>query len=159
MVYCLYLDRYFYWSDWSLAQPCIDRATMDGSNRMRIIAGNLRFPNGLTIDYTSQYIYWTDSGLCSCFLLIKLRATLCVSIGINRIERSRLNGQGREQVRKLPSSHYPFGIDILDGYVYYSHGRKPGVIYRVSKETPPTPVCRSKRKITSVRAIDSRQSG
>lgn len=132
---------------------------MDGKDRVRIIAGNLRFPNGLAIDYTNEYIYWTDSGVYDCLRSwLRLTLKLSVSAGTGRIERSRLNGNGREEVRTVPSSHHPFGLDILDGYIYYSHGRRPGVIYRVSTETGPTPVCRSRRKITSVRAIAPRQS-
>ena len=41
----------------------IERAEMDSSNRRVIIRKNIHWPNGLTIDYSAQKIYWTDFGL------------------------------------------------------------------------------------------------
>ena len=40
----------------------IGKAGMDGSNRKVIINTNLTWPNGLTIDYTANLIYWADAG-------------------------------------------------------------------------------------------------
>ena len=34
---------------------------MDGSNRRVIIRRNIHWPNGLTIDYSAQKIYWIDA--------------------------------------------------------------------------------------------------
>ncbi|KAI2662129.1 Low-density lipoprotein receptor-related protein 4 [Labeo rohita] len=43
------------------ANPKIERAGMDASNRTVIISTNLTWPNGLAIDYsTERLIYWTD---------------------------------------------------------------------------------------------------
>ena len=35
---------------------------MDGSNRTQIKTSDLKFPNGLTIDFTTQRLYWCDAG-------------------------------------------------------------------------------------------------
>lgn len=51
-----------YWTDWG-ANPKIERAGMDASNRLVIISSNLTWPNGLAIDYESQRLYWADAGM------------------------------------------------------------------------------------------------
>lgn len=51
-----------YWTDWG-ANPKIERAGMDASNRGVIISTNLTWPNGLAIDYETQRLYWADAGM------------------------------------------------------------------------------------------------
>lgn len=51
-----------YWTDWG-ANPKIERAGMDASNRVVIISTNLTWPNGLAIDYETQRLYWADAGM------------------------------------------------------------------------------------------------
>jgi sugar lactone lactonase YvrE len=50
-----------YWTDWG-ANPKIERAGMDASDRLVIISSNLTWPNGLAIDYETQRLYWADAG-------------------------------------------------------------------------------------------------
>ena len=38
---------------------------MDGSNRKVLVSRDIRLPNGLTIDYKSRDICWTDAALQS----------------------------------------------------------------------------------------------
>lgn len=51
-----------YWTDWG-ANPKIERAGMDASNRIVIISSNLTWPNGLAIDYETKRLYWADAGM------------------------------------------------------------------------------------------------
>lgn len=51
-----------YWTDWG-SNPKIERAGMDASNRIVIIASNLTWPNGLAIDYQTERLYWADAGM------------------------------------------------------------------------------------------------
>ena len=53
--------RLMYWTDWG-ANPKIERAGMDASDRLVIISSNLTWPNGLAIDYETQRLYWADAG-------------------------------------------------------------------------------------------------
>uniref|UniRef100_A0ABM0MCB5 Prolow-density lipoprotein receptor-related protein 1-like n=1 Tax=Saccoglossus kowalevskii TaxID=10224 RepID=A0ABM0MCB5_SACKO len=53
-------NGYMYWTDWG-AKPYIGRAGMDGSDVTRLVTEKLGWPNGLTIDYGSQRIYWADA--------------------------------------------------------------------------------------------------
>ena len=51
-----------YWTDWGTV-PKIERANLDGGNRMIIVRGDLQWPNGLVIDEASQRLFWADAGL------------------------------------------------------------------------------------------------
>ena len=53
-------DRYLYWSDWG-DTPHIGRIGMDGSNRSAIIEDKITWPNGLTLDFINDRIYWADA--------------------------------------------------------------------------------------------------
>lgn len=41
--------------------PKIERAYMDGSERIAIINDGIFWPNGLTFDYPANRIYWADA--------------------------------------------------------------------------------------------------
>ena len=49
-----------YWTDWG-NRPRIERADMDGKNRVTIVSDKLGWPNGLTIDRPSSRIIWADA--------------------------------------------------------------------------------------------------
>ena len=42
-----------FWTDWGVPAK-IERAGMDGSNRITIVSKDLKWPNGIAIDYTTQ---------------------------------------------------------------------------------------------------------
>ena len=69
-------NRYMYWTDWGTTAK-IERASMDGQNRMVLHNALLVWPNGITIDYAAQRLYWTDAFL-------------------DRIEYSGVDGTGRQ---------------------------------------------------------------
>ena len=52
--------RFMYWTDWGEI-PKIERAGMDGTNRSMIIDKEIYWPNGLTLDYSQQKLYWADA--------------------------------------------------------------------------------------------------
>ena len=51
-----------YWTEWG-AKPHVERASMDGRFRHIIISDKLYWPGGLTIDYTSNLLYFSDAYL------------------------------------------------------------------------------------------------
>ncbi|XP_009870915.1 PREDICTED: low-density lipoprotein receptor-related protein 2, partial [Apaloderma vittatum] len=53
---------YMYWTDWS-SNAKIERATLGGNFRTPIVSTNLVWPNGLTLDYEEQQLYWADANL------------------------------------------------------------------------------------------------
>uniref|UniRef100_A0A3P9Q9D5 EGF-like domain-containing protein n=1 Tax=Poecilia reticulata TaxID=8081 RepID=A0A3P9Q9D5_POERE len=51
---------YLYWSDWG-DNPHIGRIGMDGTDRKIIIEDKITWPNGLTLDFVNDRIYWADA--------------------------------------------------------------------------------------------------
>lgn len=49
-----------FWSDWG-EETKIERAALDGSQRVAIVTTNLTYPNGLALDYERDKIYWIDA--------------------------------------------------------------------------------------------------
>ena len=54
-----------FWTDWGYKNKKIERAALDGSKRTVLVNStffeHIGWPNGLTIDYSSDLIYWTDA--------------------------------------------------------------------------------------------------
>lgn len=59
---CTFLPRWLYWTDWG-DTAYIGRAGMDGTNVSAIITTKLEWPSALTIDYTTNKIFFADSHL------------------------------------------------------------------------------------------------
>ena len=51
-----------FWTDWG-TNPRIERSDLDGGLRKTIIDTQIFWPNGLTIDYPTQTIYFADAKL------------------------------------------------------------------------------------------------
>ena len=49
-----------YWTDWGKF-PRIERAYMNGENRIDLVNTSLKWPNGLTIDHVYNTLYWADA--------------------------------------------------------------------------------------------------
>ena len=53
---------YLFYSDWNDENPHIGRANMDGSNPVTLFQNPIvQWPNGLTLDYVANRLYWTDA--------------------------------------------------------------------------------------------------
>lgn len=61
MIYLLILFcRYMYWTDWG-EMPKIERANLDGTDRVVLLNTSLGWPNGLAIDCVAGKLYWGDA--------------------------------------------------------------------------------------------------
>lgn len=64
------LHRYLFWSDWDANAPRIERCSMSGTHRKRVLRVDQitdgAWPNGLTLDYVLRRIYWIDARYISC---------------------------------------------------------------------------------------------
>lgn len=49
-----------YWTDWG-EHPKIERANLDGTERLVLLNSSLGWPNGLAIDYAAGKLYWGDA--------------------------------------------------------------------------------------------------
>lgn len=56
------IEGYLFWTDWSPRDPSISRANLDGSDiRVLFTKPHVIWPNGITIDYTAERVYWVDA--------------------------------------------------------------------------------------------------
>ena len=51
---------YMYWTDWG-EHPKIERANLDGTERLVLLNSSLGWPNGLAIDHAAGKLYWGDA--------------------------------------------------------------------------------------------------
>ena len=96
----IFWNRLLFWSDWDDVHPRIERAMMDGSNRTQIKTSDLKYPNGLTIDFTTQRLYWCDAKT-------------------DVIGSMYFDGTG-QQVHLLFSSMHTFGLSLYNGTFFWS---------------------------------------
>ncbi|XP_006902182.1 PREDICTED: low-density lipoprotein receptor-related protein 2 [Elephantulus edwardii] len=101
---------YMYWTDWG-ANTKIERATLGGNFRVPIVNSSLVWPNGLTLDYDEELLYWADASL-------------------QRIERSSLTGADREVI--VSAALLPFGMTVYGQYIYWADWQTKSV-YRANK--------------------------
>lgn len=82
-----------FWTDWG-DNPRIERIFMDGSDRRTLFNESLFWPNGITVDYPTGHIYWSDGKL-------------------NTLECATVDGHGRRKVveRGLP---HPFAVSVFE---------------------------------------------
>lgn len=99
----LFYRRWMFWTDWG-GVPKIERSGMDGdqTTRSTIIGSNIQWPNGLTIDYADNKIYWADAK-------INYIAS-CDYDGTNR----------REVVSGEQMLSHPFALTLSDRTLYWT---------------------------------------
>lgn len=96
-----FYSRFMFWTDWGMVAK-IERAFMDGSDRRTIISTSLSQPNGITIDYISKKIYWSDSDL-------------------DKIEYSNYDGTSRTTLETEASGlKYPFALTVANNSLFWS---------------------------------------
>lgn len=52
---------YLFWSDWNEKRPKIERADLDGSDRVVLVKDGLGWPNGIALDLITNKLYWCDA--------------------------------------------------------------------------------------------------
>ena len=91
-----------YWCDWGTVAK-IEKASMDGTGREVIHSTGLIWPNGLTLDHTTQVLYWIDANY-------------------DRIETSHVNGSNRLVIATASISR-PFSIAVFRDMLYFTDRR------------------------------------
>ncbi|RWS07607.1 low-density lipoprotein receptor-related protein 4-like protein [Dinothrombium tinctorium] len=88
-----------FWTDWGNS-PRIEKAFIDGTGRIAIVNSSLFWPNGLTIDYPSNRIYWVDAKH-------------------HVIESSNFDGTDRKSVIEGNLPH-PFAVTVFEDNIYWT---------------------------------------
>ncbi|KAJ8374708.1 hypothetical protein SKAU_G00052880 [Synaphobranchus kaupii] len=92
---------FLFWAD-SGSSSRIERASMDGKDRMALVTSAIHSPVAISLDMPRGLLYWVDSGL-------------------RTISRVGLDGQHRKIV--VESNGYldrPFGLAVFEGRVFWS---------------------------------------
>ncbi|KAM9759324.1 low-density lipoprotein receptor-related protein 1-like isoform 2-T2 [Menidia menidia] len=90
---------YLYWSDWG-DNAHIGRIGMDGTNRSTIIQDKITWPNGLTLDFVNDRIYWADARE-------------------DYIAFASLDGSNRHTVLTQDIPHI-FAMTLFEEYIYWT---------------------------------------
>ena len=85
---------------------------MDGTSRRVIVSENVGAPNGLTMDHSSNRLYWIDAKL-------------------DRMEEFDLNNRKRRVILSFTADVSPFGLAMHQDWLYWSDW-KTKTISRVS---------------------------
>ncbi|KAG7259671.1 hypothetical protein CRUP_013124 [Coryphaenoides rupestris] len=94
------LKAYLFWSE-SGKNPCIGRSRLDGSDQVTLVNSGIMWPNGISIDYEENRLYWTDGRT-------------------DKIERIHLEtGEGREIVLSVANVDL-FSVAVFGPYIYWS---------------------------------------
>ena len=100
----IFLGRWIFWSDYNSETRKIVRMNMDGTNSTIFVEGNiLRFPNGLSLDYNTETLFWVDAGT-------------------DEIGRVGIDGTRRRIVANLTKFHtknHPFSIEYYNENLYF----------------------------------------
>lgn len=109
--------RYVFWISWGF-QPKIERATLSGQDKttvVNLVSSFLFDPNGITIDFSANRIYWIDGFF-------------------KRLESIDFNGNNRQHFQTLWSSRHPYDIVLLSGVFYLTDSRSQ-TIRKIDKVT------------------------
>ncbi|KAM3876257.1 low-density lipoprotein receptor-like [Diretmus argenteus] len=90
-----------FWAE-SGSSPKIERASLDGQDRMTLVTSSIRNPVAISLDMPRQLLYWADQGM-------------------RTISRVSLEGRHRKTV--VESNGYldrPFGLAVFEGFVFWS---------------------------------------
>ncbi|XP_050049212.1 low-density lipoprotein receptor-related protein 2-like isoform X1 [Dermacentor andersoni] len=98
---------FLFWTDWNDENPRIERSYLDGSSRKVIVNveeySNLpkSLPNGITLDYAVNRVYWIDARSGS-------------------IHTVKYDGTGHKKILHLSTFSKPFSMDVFGDYFYWT---------------------------------------
>jgi len=102
-----------FWTDWDNSAPRIESASMSGEERktiIRIDESDGGWPNGLTLDYVNERIYWIDARSHS-------------------ISTVYYDGSDHHEIlRSHQFVTHPFAISLFGNYIYWTDWRSKSVI-------------------------------
>ena len=108
------LGRFLYWTDWGIDER-IEKADMDGRNRVTVIDSGLYYPNGLALDFDRNWLYWIDASY-------------------ERLEVYEFPTNTRRQViSSQVYLRYPFGLALHQNHLYWTSQYYNG-IYRADRQ-------------------------
>lgn len=50
-----------FFTEWGHTVPTLERAYLDGSERMKLVVEKIVYPSGVAVDMPTQSVYWVDT--------------------------------------------------------------------------------------------------
>ncbi|XP_045484331.1 low-density lipoprotein receptor-related protein 1B [Pieris rapae] len=105
---------FLFWSDWEQSAPRIERATLAGRDRKRIVrvesTGEGAWLNGIALDHRAERLYWIDA----------------------RSDSIHTVTYAGEDVREVLRGHgalsHPFAVTVFESHVYWTDWRSNSVV-------------------------------
>jgi len=91
-----------FWSD-AGSHPRIEKASLDGNQRVAIVTTYIFHPNGIDLDRGNQRIFWVDAGY-------------------DRVESISYNGNNRNILFQVLGIH-PFGVVLVSPFLLFTDWR------------------------------------
>jgi len=103
-----------FWTDWG-SSPKIETAYLNGENRHPIISSTLGWPNDITLDHSTQKIYWVDAK-------------------IDRIETADYSGNNRTVLFSQPGINLnPFGVAIYSEWLFWTDWNTQSGLHKMNR--------------------------
>ena len=90
---------WMFWSDWG-KKPKIERASLDGTERVVLVSDDLVWPNGIALDVEKRKIYWCDAKM-------------------DKIEVTNMDGSDRRVILNENLPHV-FGLSLFENFIYWT---------------------------------------
>ncbi|GIY59173.1 sortilin-related receptor, partial [Caerostris extrusa] len=105
------LKGYIFVADWSQTKPSISRSYLDGSHfEVLFDSSYVIWPNGVTVDLTTDRIYWTDAKK-------------------DYIAAADLDGKNMKYIVSDPKLvPHPFAVVVYKDWIYYDDWNKEAII-------------------------------
>ncbi|XP_076159537.1 low-density lipoprotein receptor-related protein 1B-like [Alosa pseudoharengus] len=108
------IKGFMFWTEWGQS-PRIARARLDGSDQATLVNSGVTWPNGISIDYEENKLYWCDARS-------------------DKIERINLESGASREIVLSASNVDLFAVAVFGAYVYWSdRAHADGSIRRGSK--------------------------
>uniref|UniRef100_A0A6B2EKV3 Sortilin-related receptor n=1 Tax=Phlebotomus kandelakii TaxID=1109342 RepID=A0A6B2EKV3_9DIPT len=104
------LEGYIFWTDWSSSKPSLSRSNLDGTEiRMLFTKPQVVWPNGVTIDYIAERVYWVDASK-------------------DYIASCDLHGRGFQKILEQdPRVAHPFAVAVYKDLMYWDDWKMDSV--------------------------------
>ncbi|ERL91934.1 hypothetical protein D910_09257, partial [Dendroctonus ponderosae] len=103
------MKGFLFWTDWGEV-PKIERAGMNGDPKSRkvIVSEHIHWPNGLTVDYDSEKIYWIDGKLLF-IKVLRFSTSLIILLNTGRFQVMDFDGKSVSIILQT-ASEYPYAL-------------------------------------------------
>ena len=95
--------------------PKIEQASLNGNQRVTVVATSLHLPNGIELDRGNKRIFWVDAGY-------------------DRVETVDYNGKNRKILFQLDGLH-PYGVVLIAPFLFFTDWNTHHEVHKLDATT------------------------